>query len=360
MESLKDFLDSLIRATRERFLNPLYVAFIVSWTVINYEVVLILLGSDSAAEKIQFIDSVLFPHDRDVVINGIVRPLVAALAYVLLSPYIYRSVTKYAREREKETVRQLLVVAEETPLSPDAAERIRLNARLASAKAKQEREGLETEIEDLNGRLSSAMDENERLRKALSNGPTKDASDPDPQNDSSAIEKPTESGNLSEEEEEEEEETHPEPTEQHELPASAEQIDNELKINQRQANVVSTYSIGSKNVRFSPDDFPGYGPKERYFLVERGLSSAELNFLYTIRNVPVLTVNRLIETKQFDFNDAKTMLDLFERMSLLESKQYREKGIPVVGYALTGIARMALFAAKSRGILPAKSQGTGL
>lgn len=347
MESLKDFLDSLIRATRERFLNPLYVAFIVSWTVINYEVVLILLGSDNAAEKIQFIDSVLFPHERDVVINGIVRPLVAALAYVLFSPYVYRSVTKYAREREKETVRQLLVVAEETPLSSDAAERIRLNARLASAKAKQEREALETEIEDLNSRLSSAMDENERLRKALSNGPAKDAVSPDQPNDSSATETPLENSNLAEEE------THSEPVEEHELPAPAELIDDQSKTNQRQADVVSTQPFAPKTVRFSPDDFPGYGPKERHFLVERGLSNAELNFLYTIRNVPVLTVNRLIETKQFDFNDAKTMLDLFERMSLLESKQYREKNIPVMGYALTGIARMALFAAKSRGVLPA-------
>lgn len=346
MESLKEFLDSLIRATRERFLNPLYVAFIVSWLVVNYEVVLILFGSDNAAEKIRFIDEVLFPQERDIVINGILRPLAAALVYVLVSPYIYRSVMKYAREREKETVRQLLAVAEETPLSPEAAERIRLGARLASAKAKQEREKLETEIEDLNSRLSSVMDENDRLRKALSNSSANTSGNSPIPPDDSVAETAQEDGEL------DEEMANSDHTDTHESPDSTDSSNAPSNNSPLSSPIVAGQQLTSRPVRFSPDDFPGYSPKERHYLVERGLSEAELELLYKIRNTPVLTVNRLIEKQQFDFNEAKTVLDLFERMSLLESKQYRDQNRTILGYALTGLARMALMAAKSRGLLP--------
>lgn len=47
METVREFFDSIRKHLRDRLANPLYTAYLVSWAVLNFRLILVLFGEGS-------------------------------------------------------------------------------------------------------------------------------------------------------------------------------------------------------------------------------------------------------------------------------------------------------------------------
>jgi hypothetical protein len=82
MNSIKEIWESLT----ERFKNPIVYAFAVSWSVINYKIVLAIFSGESLAAKVNFIESLTHPNGSHDIWNLAVFPAATAVFYVFLFP----------------------------------------------------------------------------------------------------------------------------------------------------------------------------------------------------------------------------------------------------------------------------------
>ena len=125
MDTIRDLLFSLRVQLRERLKNLLYGSFIIAWSILNFRLLLVLFGDGKWAEKITYIDSKLYPNWSAWALYGYALPLVAALSYVLASPFVNRAVARFVRQQERETASMLLEIEGEIPVSKAEAELLR-------------------------------------------------------------------------------------------------------------------------------------------------------------------------------------------------------------------------------------------
>lgn len=99
--SFKDFFRSFSDSARDRLKNPVIGAFILSWTIINWKVIFILIFSvKSIEEKIDSIDANYSGWNSNFWL-----PLVISVFYIVILPYImalFDSLAVWAVNRRKE------------------------------------------------------------------------------------------------------------------------------------------------------------------------------------------------------------------------------------------------------------------
>lgn len=125
MDTLRDLLTSAKTQLRDRLSNPIYGSFVLAWSILNFRLLLVLFGDGKWAEKISYIDTKLYPRWSDWAVYGYVIPLMAALLYVLVSPFANRAITKFLRLQHKATATMLLEIEGEIPISKPEAELLR-------------------------------------------------------------------------------------------------------------------------------------------------------------------------------------------------------------------------------------------
>lgn len=86
MESLEEIRDSL----RERFKNPIFYSFAISWLVINYKIIVVLLSDEKFGIKFEYIEKYLRPNDESSYdLNKLLYfPFISAAIYVFLLPLL--------------------------------------------------------------------------------------------------------------------------------------------------------------------------------------------------------------------------------------------------------------------------------
>lgn len=153
MESIRDLFESFRSYLRDRLANPLYVSFVIAWGVLNFRLLMVVFGDGGWKEKIEFIDTQLYPDLLGWAWRWVGSPFLVAVLFVLASPFIHRWVTVFLREREKVTVAELLRIAGETPMPPEAADVLRtqlLEMRKARA---EDRRRADEQINELNAQI---------------------------------------------------------------------------------------------------------------------------------------------------------------------------------------------------------------
>jgi hypothetical protein len=122
-------LDDLIKAIKaqlhDRVTSPLSGAFIVSWAIWNYKVIVMLLADMSAIEKLTYIDAHLFPTAESVLVKGILSPLLFALVFLFAYPFPSKYVYEYTRRRQKELKQIQQEIDDETPITQEEARELR-------------------------------------------------------------------------------------------------------------------------------------------------------------------------------------------------------------------------------------------
>ncbi len=87
---MTNFFQDLKDLTLARVKNTLLLSFIISWSIINYSIVLKLIFSKVTIEdKIQYLNNAVFEWNKDLIF-----PILIVLAYEFLFPYLNLLITK--------------------------------------------------------------------------------------------------------------------------------------------------------------------------------------------------------------------------------------------------------------------------
>ncbi len=158
MDTVKELLQSLSITLRQRLGNPLIGAFVISWAAWNFRFLMVVFGGDTSASKISYIDTHLYPSSWDWLALGIVYPGASSLAFVISYPFVNRWLLTFYGEQHKKTVEKLLFIEGTTPLSPEAADSLRLRTKKKEEHLQAMIKRQSEEIDDLNGALRAASE----------------------------------------------------------------------------------------------------------------------------------------------------------------------------------------------------------
>lgn len=155
-------LDDLTKTVKaqlyERANSPLFGAFAISWCAWNYKFLLVLLSSMPAIEKLDYIDSHIFPSFMGVALRGVCFPLLSAIVYIYLYPIPAKYVYQYWRNRQKELKGIQQRIEDETPLTQEEARELRrqsLNAEQAYEKELSQRASEIARLRDIIAELEN-------------------------------------------------------------------------------------------------------------------------------------------------------------------------------------------------------------
>ena len=289
METLRELLDSLKIHVRDRVANPLYVAFVISWIVYNYRFLMVMVGEGTWREKIAFIDSTLYPSPEHTFHRGFVYPLLTAVLFIVLAPFVRRWVTVFIAEREAVTIGELLRVNQQTPLSPAAADTLRRSLIEQRQNHLVEKREFHAKLTELNAQLDLLADQNLQATTAA-----------------------------------------------------------KKFIGAHQATLPTAIIDGNEVFRLRGSDFVGGTPKGVSQLEELGLTRDQARALHVVRNEPYFSIPELqVSLGLPDDYAARVIVDKLRGLGLATFSQQ------VTGqFEITSLGRQALAAVTARGFDP--------
>ncbi len=123
-----NMIQELINSTKvvlyERTASPLFGAFLISWCVWNWKVIIVILAAIPVMNKISFID-LYFNGFLSSIWLLIVGPLITSLIYLFLYPIPAKYVYKYSQRQQKELKSIRIEVEDNTPLSLEESRQLR-------------------------------------------------------------------------------------------------------------------------------------------------------------------------------------------------------------------------------------------
>lgn len=301
MDTLRDLLTSLKTQLRDRLGNPIYGSFVLAWSILNFRLLLVLIGDGKWAEKISYIDTKLYPRWSDWAVYGYVIPFVAALLYVLVSPFANRAITRFLRLQDKETATMLLEIEGEIPISKPEAELLR-KGLLAERKLRifQQQEASATQAE-LSRQIDVLLDQQ---KGSIASSSKADDVNPDHEIDQPKVD----------------------------FSFSSSAADQQTQV-----------------LRLFESDFVGVAQATVLTLASRGLGRKLANALSKIRNGEMATAADLRRCLSLDTHQAKVAIDQLKGLQVAEwaTDESGQEGIKI-----TSAGTQALEALFNRGFTP--------
>ncbi len=146
----EDMTRSIKASLYERVSSPLFGAFLVSWSLWNYKVILIIFSSLPVIEKIDHLEGITVYKDTfDFVTCGFVYPLFSSLLFIFLYPFPAKIIYGYWNRKQKELKELKQKIEDETPLTIEESRRIRRNAMRLEVEFEEELNRKEEELNKL-------------------------------------------------------------------------------------------------------------------------------------------------------------------------------------------------------------------
>lgn len=179
---MEDILQSIKAYLYDRASSPLFGAFVISWAAWNYRFLVILLSSETYTNKFTSLDE--YTASSIVTIpwtdtsasfyagNGFIFPLLTALAYIYIYPFVAEPVYKYSLDKQK-NIKKLKKEANDSRLI-DEKESRKLFKDLADIQSKYDSdigqyqkqvESLKSTIDELNEIISKNNSDNPDITK---------------------------------------------------------------------------------------------------------------------------------------------------------------------------------------------------
>lgn len=163
---LKELAIGIRRLLSERLVSPLMPAFTVSWLVVNYRLVMVILSDESLESKLSFIDTILYPTTQCLVVHGFLLPLATALAYIFVYPYPAKWVYQYALKRQRE-LREARQQAENARvLTQEDSQRLRTYYFDRESALQKQIQAREEEIEQLRAKITELEEPQPHVEEA--------------------------------------------------------------------------------------------------------------------------------------------------------------------------------------------------
>jgi hypothetical protein len=118
-------IDSVKSAVLERSVSPLFGSFLLSWCAWNYRFILTIFSDLKLNEKLDFIDTVLFPNTSAYIYHGLLYPLATTAFIIFIYPFPAKWTFQFWRKRQRELriIRQ--TIDDETPLTLEESRELR-------------------------------------------------------------------------------------------------------------------------------------------------------------------------------------------------------------------------------------------
>lgn len=88
MDTIDDLYSNIKLGILERVNSPLTFALLAAWSIINFEVFVIIFTEGTADYKLHLIATNVFPSWKEAVIHGAILPIISAIIYVFIYPYL--------------------------------------------------------------------------------------------------------------------------------------------------------------------------------------------------------------------------------------------------------------------------------
>lgn len=141
-----DIQKSIKAQLYERVSSPLLASFGISWLAWNYRFVMVIVSSLPLHEKLSFIDTEIFATYQQVLLYGLLYPLITALFMIFVYPIPAKYVYEHWRRRQSELKFIQHRIDNETPLSREEARELRREALKMSLEYDKEIQGKIVEI----------------------------------------------------------------------------------------------------------------------------------------------------------------------------------------------------------------------
>lgn len=163
---LEDLKKNVVTQLSERMTSPLSGSFVISWGLWNYKFLVILFSNNTVTGTFLLIKNIAFPTIWATLTNGILFPLLTALAYVFLYPYPSKFVYKFTRERQREISIIRQKIEDETPLTTVESRKLRRQHRQLQEDHAKELEKQEALVRDLKLELAGKSEESAPANQA--------------------------------------------------------------------------------------------------------------------------------------------------------------------------------------------------
>ncbi|MGC1175774.1 hypothetical protein [Polaromonas sp.] len=161
MDKLKDIWASVLAHVSERTTNPLSFSFTVSWAAWNYRFLVVLFSAESPAKTFSQIDAI-YASGWARWGSGFLAPLLTALAYVYLYPYLTEKVVQFYRARQIAIANAVKKVEGNRLMTPDEVSQIVRRHEGDLRTAREELAATHTMVAQLRDALAAAEVEAKR------------------------------------------------------------------------------------------------------------------------------------------------------------------------------------------------------
>lgn len=176
IEALKNIWNSMIAGFRDRTTNPLTTAFIISWSIWNYKLLMIFLGNESTFEKFTAIDS-LYPLESSLYQGkAFAYPVATALLYVFIYPFLSRLAIWAYRKHQISTANLVKKLEGERILNSEEAAEITRRHERERKKWDEKSMALTNELNEVRRALEAAEYE---ISRSSSSNENQDLPNPD-------------------------------------------------------------------------------------------------------------------------------------------------------------------------------------
>lgn len=160
---------SILSNIQDRAVSPLFGAFVISWSLWNYKFILAILAFIPLAEKISFIEQVLYPDLWESILLLGAGPLLTSLAFLFCYPYPARLVFRFWRQKQKELRDIRISIENESLLTLEESKRIRRQIIEIQTDYDQQIRKLVDELDRYKSELTSKDKKIEELHEEFSN-----------------------------------------------------------------------------------------------------------------------------------------------------------------------------------------------
>lgn len=168
----EDLMTTIKAQLYERATSPLIGSFCISWLLINWRFVFTLLSDGSRLEKLNYIETTLYPTLPDQIFFWAAYPIISVIFINFVLPWPSRLLYAHARAQHVKLKKIQVELEEDTPITKAEANKIRRSAMESVIESEKVQERLRTEI----GTLKELIHELENNKSVEDLDPSKKTS----------------------------------------------------------------------------------------------------------------------------------------------------------------------------------------
>lgn len=168
---MDDAIKSIKAHLYDRVVSPLFGAFIISWVVWNFRVILVLLSSEIIPYKLNYIDeyysSIVYFYGISISkfwMTGVLSPLLSTFAYIYLYPFVALPVYEFSLSRQQKLANTKNKIEGATLLTLEKSRKIIQGAKKMQIEHARNMSEAEEEIESLRKIINEQLTEIEKLK----------------------------------------------------------------------------------------------------------------------------------------------------------------------------------------------------